>query len=52
MKIKSIFKQEIKYYIDYGVLNSLPSTIIDLTNNIPKLIREGEIKLGDILAVI
>ena len=51
-KIKLIFKKEIKYYIDYGVLNSPPSTIIDLTYDVPKLIREGEIKLGEILAVI
>ena len=51
-KIKSIFKEEIKYYIDYGIINNEPSTIIDLTYDVPKIIREGEIKLEEILAVI
>lgn len=51
-KIKSIFKEGIKYYIDYGIINNEPSTIVDLTYDIPKIIREGEIKPEEILAVI
>jgi L-threonylcarbamoyladenylate synthase len=50
--IYSQFKGHINCYLDYGVLNNNPSTIIDLTPERPTLIREGEILIKDILAVI
>jgi L-threonylcarbamoyladenylate synthase len=46
------FKEEISCYLDDGLLNNEPSTIVDLTGNKPKILREGKISLEDILAVI
>jgi L-threonylcarbamoyladenylate synthase len=46
------FKEEISCYLDDGLLNNEPSTIVDLTGDKPKILREGKISLKDILAVI
>lgn len=54
-EIKSInlqFKDKINCYIDHKILNNDPSTIVDLTYRKPLMIREGDISLSDILAVI
>lgn len=51
-KIQNQFKNYINCYIDDGILNNNPSSIIDLTYDKPKLIRSGEIQLKEILAVI
>lgn len=46
------FKEEINCYLDNGILNNDPSTIVDLTSEKPIILREGAISLNDILAVI
>jgi L-threonylcarbamoyladenylate synthase len=46
------FKEEINCYLDDGLLNNEPSTIVDLTGDKPKILRVGKISLKDILAVI
>ncbi len=51
-KIQNQFKNYINCYLDDGILNNNPSSIIDLTYDKPKLIRSGEIQLKEILAVI
>jgi L-threonylcarbamoyladenylate synthase len=51
-KIQNQFKNYINCYLDDGILNNNPSSIIDLTYDKPKLIRNGEIQLKEILAVI
>jgi L-threonylcarbamoyladenylate synthase len=50
--IHSEFKDKISCYLNYEILNNNPSTIVDLTNTKPIIIREGDISLKDILAVI
>lgn len=46
------FKDNINCYLDYGMLNNNPSTIVDLTYKKPTIVRQGAISLKDILAVI
>jgi L-threonylcarbamoyladenylate synthase len=46
------FKDNINCYLDYGMLNNNPSTIVDLTYKKPTIVRQGTISLKDILAVI
>ena len=46
------FKDNINCYLDYGMLNNNPSTIVDLTFKKPTIVRQGTISLKDILAVI
>jgi L-threonylcarbamoyladenylate synthase len=50
--IYSEFKDKIKCYLNSKMLKNDPSTIVDLTYDTPLLIREGDISLNDILAVI
>jgi len=51
--IRMQFKNDdVAIYLDYGVLQGNPSTIIDVSSNETKIIREGSIKKNDILAVI
>jgi L-threonylcarbamoyladenylate synthase len=51
-KIYLLFKENISCYIDYGILNNKASTIVDLTFSKPIILRQGKIKLKDILKVI
>jgi L-threonylcarbamoyladenylate synthase len=51
--IRMQFKnKDIGSFIDYGKLEGKPSTILDLTGKKPKVLREGAVKLGDILDAI
>jgi len=51
--IKKQFKDgDIAIYLDSGKLNSLPSTIVDITDKTAKIIREGAITKSDILDAI
>jgi len=50
--IHSEFKNKISCYLNYKILNNTPSTIVDLTHKKPMIIREGDISINDILAVI
>ena len=47
-EVKEIFQDEIKVIIPGKAIGGLPSTIIDLTGNEIKLIRQGPITLEDI----
>ena len=51
-EIKLQFKNDINCFLNDGILDNNPSTIVDLTHKKPKLIRKGSISLNDILAVI
>ena len=47
------FKDEdIAVYIDYGRLDGKPSTIVDMTKEIPEIVRQGEISKEDIMDAI
>jgi len=49
-EIKNQFNiNEISCFLDYGVLEGLPSTIVDLTDEKPLIIREGIISKKNIL---
>jgi len=50
--IMMLFSTNISSYIDGGILNGKPSTIVDLTNRKPKIIRQGDINIGQILDAI
>lgn len=45
-------EDDVAVYLDYGILQGRPSTIVDVTYERPKIIREGAIAKHDILAVI
>ena len=45
---KSIFKDEVDYYIEGKAIGGKPSTIIDISNGEIKIIREGELTLDEI----
>jgi L-threonylcarbamoyladenylate synthase len=49
---KQFRKDDVTVYIDYGILQGKPSTIIDVSSNELRIIREGSIKKQDILSVI
>ena len=51
-EVKEIFKDEIKIIVPGKVSSGLPSTIIDLTGDKIKLIRQGAISLEEIEASI
>ena len=51
-EVKTIFKNEIAVIIPGGISSGLPSTIIDLTTDKIKLVRQGPISLQDIEALI
>jgi len=42
----------VNVYLDYGKINGLPSTIVDVTTSKPRIVREGIITKKDILDVI
>ncbi len=44
-KAKSYFKDLIDFYIDGGILNSEPSTLISLKNGEIKVLRDGAVKI-------
>ena len=48
---KEVFKDRIKVYVDGKPFGGLATTIVDLTKEKPILIRQGEIKIEDILKV-
>jgi tRNA threonylcarbamoyl adenosine modification protein (Sua5/YciO/YrdC/YwlC family) len=51
--IKMQFNQQtVPIYLDYGLLQGRPSTIVDLTSEDLKIIREGIITRDEILEVI
>jgi len=43
-KVTVYFDKSLEYIIDYSSKGELPSTIVDLTKDIPIIIREGSIK--------
>ena len=45
-------KEDIAVYLDYGILNGKPSTIVDLTSQKPVIIRKGVITEKEILGAI
>jgi len=51
-KIKRIFGDKIKLYIDYGKLYGRPSTIIELRDKKIKILREGSISLQKLKKVL
>jgi L-threonylcarbamoyladenylate synthase len=52
-QIRNIFKSEtIAAYIDDGIREGLSSTIVDVTSEIPKIIRKGTITINEINAVV
>ena len=48
---KQVFNQKIKVYVDGKPFGGVASTIVDLTKEKPILIRQGAIKIEDILNV-
>ena len=48
---KQVFGQKIKVYVDGKPFGGVASTIVDLTKEKPILIRQGAIKIEDILSV-
>ena len=43
---------DVAVYLDYGRLNGLPSTIVDMTAGKPRIVRDGAITKEEILDVI
>jgi len=43
---------DVAVYLDYGKLNGLPSTIVDMTAGKPRIVRDGAITKEEILDVI
>ena len=43
---------DVAVYLDYGKLNGLPSTIVDMTASKPRIVRDGAITKEEILDVI
>ena len=43
---------DVAVYLDYGKLDGMPSTIVDMTANKPRIVREGVITEKEILDVI
>jgi len=52
IEVKSIFKNELGYVFEYDSLGQRPSTIIDLTLEQVKILREGPISIEDINKVL
>ena len=51
-EVKSIFKDELGYIFEQDSLGQRPSTIIDLTSEQVKILREGPISIEDINKVL
>jgi len=47
-----INSDDVAVYLDYGRLNGLPSTIVDMTAGKPRIVRDGAITKEEILDVI
>jgi len=43
---------DVAVYLDYGKLNGLPSTIVDMTAGKPRIVRDGAITKEEILDVV
>ena len=48
---KQVFKEKVKVYVDGRPFGGVATTIVDLTKEKPILIRQGAIKIEDILSV-
>ena len=51
-EVKEIFKDELGYILEGSALGGVPSTIVDLTGEQVKIVREGPISLKDIEKVL
>jgi L-threonylcarbamoyladenylate synthase len=47
--VQMLFRDEVKVYLDEGLLQGLPSTIVNLTGKQPVVVREGVIPEKDIM---
>lgn len=52
LEVKQIFKDELGYVFEGQAMGGVPSTIIDLTGEQVKIVREGPISLEDIKKVL
>lgn len=50
--LKKEFQNNVSIFLDDGLLDNPPSTILDLTTDDPIIIRQGEIKIEQIMKVI
>lgn len=50
-EVISIFNNEIEGVICEKAMNSLPSTVVDLTKEFPKVLRQGKIKEEEIIKI-
>ena len=50
-EVKKIFGQEVNYVVSGEAQKSVPSTIVDLTGEMPKVVRKGPISEEEILKV-
>jgi len=50
--LKKEFQNNVSIFLDDGLLDNSPSTILDLTTDNPIIIRQGEIKIEQIMKVI
>jgi L-threonylcarbamoyladenylate synthase len=48
---KQVFKDKVKVYVDGKPFGGIATTIVDLTKDKPILIRQGAIKIEDILSI-
>ena len=51
-EVRNIFKDEVKVVVPGNITNGQPSTIIDLTKEVMKIVRSGPISLEEILSLI
>lgn len=51
-EVRNIFHDEVSYIFEGKAVGGVPSTIVDLTKEEVKIVREGPISLKDILAVL
>ena len=52
VEVRNIFHNEVSYIFEGKAEGGVPSTIVDLTKEEVKIVREGPISLKDILAVL
>ena len=52
LEVKQVFKDELGYIFEFDCLGQRPSTIIDLTSEQVKILREGPISIEDINKVL
>ena len=51
LEAKNVFKDKVKVYVEGKPFGGVATTIVDLTKEKPILIRQGVIKIEDILNV-